>query len=89
MWRFSSHDVSRGAQNVLAAPAHGRFGPVKRTERKFTNPTGCLLLVAGWVVIFLTFVVPWFIGDPDPNRLTFGTAYNGAIKSAHVYAWHV
>jgi len=78
MWRFSSHDVAAGAQNALSAPLHGRLGPPKRTERSFTNPSGCFLLVVGWVLIFLTFFVPYFIGRPDPNRLTFGTDYNGA-----------
>lgn len=77
MWRLSNQDVSAGAQDALSAPVHGRVGPLKRTERNFTDPSGCVLIMIGWLFIALTFLIPYAIGNPDSNKLTYGTDYNG------------
>lgn len=80
MWRFSNQDVSQGAQTILKAPKNGRVGPPKRSERSFTNPSGCVLIVVAWAIIGFTFVVPYAIGEPDPDRLVYGTDYKGMLS---------
>jgi hypothetical protein len=77
MWRFSTQDISLGAQEKLVVPANGRILPIKRSQRKLTNPVGCLMIMLAWALIGFTFVVPYAIGNPDDRRLTYGTDYNG------------
>lgn len=78
MWRLSNQDVAAGAQDTIPAPVDGREGPLKRTERSVTDISGCVVLMLGWLFIGLTFLVPYAVGKPDANRLTYGTAYNSA-----------
>jgi len=89
MWRFSNQDVSSGAQVPLSVPQNGRaVGPPLLTERKFTNPSGCVALGLGFLVVAATYAVPYVIGEPDPSggRLLFGTDYKGRRVLLVVFA---
>jgi hypothetical protein len=79
MWRFSNQDVSSGAQVPLSVPLNGRVGPPLLSERKFTNPGGCVALGLGFLVVASTYALPYAIGEPDATggRLLFGTDYKG------------
>lgn len=83
MWRFSSQDIGAGAQDALVIPSSGRILPIKRSARKLTNPSGCIMIMLAWALIGFTFVVPYAIGNPNDKRLTYGTDYNGT----HVYLY--
>ncbi len=85
MWRLSNHDIEAKAQEPLAAPQHGRVGPVKRPDRNITNPSGCVFLILGWMFIGFTFLIPYAIGTPNSGRLTFGTDYNSEDFSSFLF----
>ena len=66
-----------GATDTLKGPEHGRVHPISRGERQFTDWLGFLLLSLAWLGIAFTFSVPFIIGQPNDEKLTFGMDYKG------------
>ena len=43
-----------------------------------TNVISLLLLVGGWGIAIICIAMPYAVGDPDWNLLSYGTSYEGA-----------
>lgn len=77
MWSFTANDLADGAQEKVVAASDFR-GPKRAEDRRRTD-SWCLGLL-GIAIVFsgFCFVAPYYIGEPDYDKLLNGMSYNGA-----------
>jgi hypothetical protein len=72
---YSPVDSEKQLLQVVAASDFS--GPLARQHRSLTDFASFFILIVGWGVALVCIAMPYFIGHPDWNRLSFGTNYEG------------